>query len=224
MRARTTARFAASFLCTAKRRCAGIIRFRAAVDTTPFLESRQKFAHGGVDHVQIFAGFREKQCSHVSGCCGLTSYVLVQRISRECQPLSDAADLLASDSVEAFALAYGSLLQATPHVTPTLLERLVANRQDMSRADVKEVRPGLQLAVCACTRGLVSLLSLCVCVCVSARERVARRILVICSNSVNSTARRKCPRNYIGVCRSWRPAEKSTPSGRKPCRLRHRRR
>ncbi|CAK0787040.1 hypothetical protein CVIRNUC_010256 [Coccomyxa viridis] len=62
-----------------------------------------------------------------------------ERVSKVCQPLDDLRDLAASDSVDTFVLSYTSLLQTAPGITPALVERLVASRQDLNKADIKEV-------------------------------------------------------------------------------------
>ncbi|KAK9812960.1 hypothetical protein WJX72_006516 [[Myrmecia] bisecta] len=55
------------------------------------------------------------------------------------RPLGDLKDLAASDSPDTFVLSYTSLLQVAPGITPALLERIVAARTDMNKADIKEV-------------------------------------------------------------------------------------
>lgn len=65
------------------------------------------------------------------------------QVAREVQPLSDAAEFLVADSVEAFVLSYTALLTASPGVSPTLLAGLVNARASsdraMTKADAREV-------------------------------------------------------------------------------------
>ncbi|KAK9827315.1 hypothetical protein WJX81_003676 [Elliptochloris bilobata] len=62
-----------------------------------------------------------------------------ERVVKSTQALEDLKELAASDSVDTFVLSYTSLLQVAPGITPTLLERIVAARTDLTKADIKEV-------------------------------------------------------------------------------------
>eukprot|EP00884_Botryococcus_braunii_P015581 jgi/Botrbrau1/2706/Bobra.0203s0048.1 len=62
-----------------------------------------------------------------------------EKVNKAAQPLEDLREVAGSDSVEAFVLSYTALLQAAPAIIPSLLEKIVAGRTDLTKADVREV-------------------------------------------------------------------------------------
>lgn len=56
-----------------------------------------------------------------------------------CVHQQDLRELVSSDSLDAFVLSYSSILAMYSGLTPDILQRLVAVRSDMTRADVAEV-------------------------------------------------------------------------------------
>lgn len=100
------------------------------------------------------------------GSLGSEGPLACAQVVKSTQALEDLKELAASDSVDTFVLSYTSLLQASaqgslfmlsiglcvdaltrgpvtcqvaPGITPTLLERIVGARTDLTKADIKEV-------------------------------------------------------------------------------------
>ncbi|BDA50552.1 Exocyst complex component 3 [Coccomyxa sp. Obi] len=72
-------------------------------------------------------------------CDFFEKHCIKEKVTKVCQPLDDLRDVASSDSVDTFVLSYTSLLQSAPGITPALLERIVASRPDLTKADIKEV-------------------------------------------------------------------------------------
>lgn len=70
-------------------------------------------------------------------------FVKPEKVSRDCQPITDLCEFLAGDSVESFVLSYTTLLTSSPGVSPTLLSGLVnarvATDKNMTKADAREI-------------------------------------------------------------------------------------
>lgn len=68
-----------------------------------------------------------------------SKYLKQDKVTKLCTVIQDLKEVAAADSVDTFVLSYTSLLQVAPGVTPTLIERLVQARSDLSKQDQKEV-------------------------------------------------------------------------------------
>lgn len=62
------------------------------------------------------------------------------QVAKHVQPLVDLRAMFAADSADAYLLAYSSLLQACPGISPAILEKLIHARSDLGKSEVRQVR------------------------------------------------------------------------------------
>lgn len=83
---------------------------------------------------------------HANLAAFFATFVPPELAAHQCQPLGDVCEFLASDSTESFVLAYTTLLQSVPGLTPILLSNLLmaraASDAGMTKADTREVITG----------------------------------------------------------------------------------
>uniref|UniRef100_A0A061S1I8 Exocyst complex component 3-like n=1 Tax=Tetraselmis sp. GSL018 TaxID=582737 RepID=A0A061S1I8_9CHLO len=68
-----------------------------------------------------------------------SAHIRADKVHQALQQLQDIRDLVSSDSVEGYVLAYTALLRADSQLTPGQLEKLMQARSDMSKHDINEV-------------------------------------------------------------------------------------
>lgn len=61
------------------------------------------------------------------------------QVAKHVQPLVDLRAMFAADGADAYMLAYSSLLQACPGISPAILEKIIHARSDVGKAEIRQV-------------------------------------------------------------------------------------